>query len=175
MAEAIQFMERDIETFAGGALKLNAFRGLLEAHREKQFRLVLPDKNAVPVAFHITEVAHVQKRFIDCGGKLHTTETCQLQVWLGPDTEHRLQAGKMADVLNLSGKVLPEGRDLDIEFEYEDTTISQYPVVSHEVTEDEVVFNLGNKHTDCLARELCLPSAQQTVQGVKGCCGPSCC
>jgi hypothetical protein len=89
------------------------FKALLHDHPEKQFRLVLR-KEAVPVSFHITEVAHVQKRFIDCGGKLHTTHTCQLQAWVGPDDHHRLQAGKMARVLDLAAKVLPEGKDLDL-------------------------------------------------------------
>ena len=159
-----------------GVMKLSAFRMLLEAHREKQFRLVLPDRKAVPVAFHITEVAYMQKRFIDCGGKLHATHTCQLQVWLGPDTDHRLYAGKMADVLNLAKRVLPEDQDLDIEIEYEDTTISQYPVTGHTVTDEAVTLHLGYKHTDCLAKELCVPSPLPMAQGeASGCCGTDCC
>ncbi len=58
-------------------MKLSFFKTLLSEHRTKQFRLVLPDESAVPVNFHITEVAHIQKRFIDCGGRIHTTHTCQ--------------------------------------------------------------------------------------------------
>ncbi len=85
-------------------MKLGSFKDLLQAHSDKQFRLMLPNQNAVPISFHITEVAHVQKRFIDCGGKLHTTDTCQLQAWVYTDTDHRLLAGKMADVLDLSSK-----------------------------------------------------------------------
>ena len=141
-----------------GPMKLSTFKALLRDHPEKQFRLVLPSKEAVPVSFHITEVAHVQKRFIDCGGKLHTAHTCQLQAWVGPDAHHRLQAGKMARVLDLADKVLPEGEDPDIEIEYEDTTISQYIVAGHTVTGDAVVLNRASKHTDCLAKESCLPT-----------------
>ena len=157
-----------------GSLKLSAFKALLERHRAKQFCLVLPNENAVPVCFHITEVAHIQKRFIDCGGRLHTTHTCQLQAWVWTDTEHRLLAGKMADVLDLAQKVLPEGRDLDIEIEYEDTTLSQYPVASYTVTEDAVTLHLAYKHTDCLAKDVCLPANLQPANGATGCCGPSC-
>ena len=120
---------------------------------------MLPSKNAVPVCFHITEVAHVQKRFIDCGGRLHTTHTCQLQAWVWTDTDHRLLAGKMAGVLNIAKKALPEDQDLDIEIEYEDVTISQYPVTGYTVTADAVTFMLGYKHTDCLAKDICLPAA----------------
>ncbi len=165
-------------------MKLEEFKSLLQTHREKQFRLVLPSQVAVPVSFHITEVAHVQKRFIDCGGKLHTTDTCQLQAWLGEDIDHRLQAGKMADVLGLAKQVLPENQDLDIEIEYEDTTISQYPVASCTVTDDSVVLNLASKHTDCLAKESCCPTPAprpkldmaMAAPAASGCgCGPSGC
>jgi hypothetical protein len=165
-------------------MKLDQFKDLLQTHPEKQFRLVLPNQVAVPVSFHITEVAHVKKQFIDCGGKLHTSDTCQLQAWLGDDTDHRLQAGKMADVLGLAKQVLPEGLDLDIEIEYEETVISQYPVASFTVTDDAVVLNLTSKHTDCLAKETCcpMPSSRPKVDipvaapGASSCgCGPSGC
>lgn len=142
------------------------------AHRDKQFHLVLPNGSAVPVSFHVTEVAHVQKRFIDCGGKRHTIDTCQLQAWLGPDTDHRLEAGKMANVLALAKDVLPENEDLDIEIEYEDSVISQYPVAGCTVTDSAVVLNLTTKHTDCLAKETCLPRLPMVVG--TACCGSSC-
>lgn len=53
-------------------MKLSVFKALLEARREKQFRIVLSNRNAAPVFFHMTEVAHVQKRFIDCSARLHS-------------------------------------------------------------------------------------------------------
>ena len=157
-----------------GSMRLSAFKALLEAHREKRFHLVLPNENAVPACFHITEVAHVQKRFLDCGGKLHTTHTCQLQAWVWTDTEHRLLAGKMTDVLSKAREVLPEGQDLPIEIEYEEATISQYPVIGHTVTDNAVVLHLGYKHTDCLAKDVCLPANTATASGDSGCCGPTC-
>ena len=162
-------------------MKLNAFKNLLQSHPDKQFRLVLPSQNAVPVSFHITEVAHVQKRFIDCGGKFHTTHTCQLQAWLGTDSDHRLRAGRMADILRLAKKVLPEGDDLDIEIEYEDAAISQYPVADYSVTDEAVVLNLAAKHTDCLARETCCPPLTPLrkelsvgAASAAACCGTGC-
>jgi hypothetical protein len=175
MLEPIALIARQKAASDSASLQLSAFKALLTAHRSKQFHLVLPNERAVPVSFHITEVAHVQKRFIDCGGKLHTTDTCQLQVWLGPDTDHRLLAGKMVDVLNLAQKALPAGQDLDLEIEYEDTTISQYPVTGYTVTEDAVVLHLAYKHTDCLAKELCVPTAALlAVNGAEACCGTGC-
>jgi hypothetical protein len=159
------------------SLKLSAFKALLREHPAKAFRLVLPGGDAVPVSFHITEVAHVRKRFIDCGGTLRTADTCQLQAWVGPDADHRLQAGKMARVLDLAGKVLPEGQDLDVEVEYEDKTVSQYPVAGYAVTDAAVVLRLASKHTDCLAKESCLPPARSlpvtavAPAAAAGCCG----
>ena len=173
--QAIDLTPRNTESEPTGTMKLSAFKALLGAHREKQFRLILPNESAVPVCFHITEVAYVQKRFIDCGGRLHTTHTCQLQAWVWTDTDHRLMAGKMADVLNIANKVLPEGQDLDIEIEYEDVILSQYPVTGYTVTQDAVTLTLGYKHTDCLAKDVCLPSLPSANGNMdEGCCGPSC-
>ena len=159
-------------------MRLSQFTALLRAYPDKPFHLVLPGAGLVPVSFHITEVGHVTKKFIDCGGKLHTVQTCQLQAWLGNDTDHRLLAGKMAGVLNLAGAkgVLPAGEDLDVEIEYEDAALSQYPVAGYVVTEDAVVLSLSSKHTDCLAKESCLPRLPMAAGAEAGCgCGPSGC
>lgn len=160
-------------------MKLSQFSSLLQAHVDKPFQLVLPGGSAVPVSFHITEVGHVTKKFIDCGGKLHTLQACQLQAWLGSDTDHRLYAGKMAKVLKLAEAkgVLPAGEDLDMEIEYEDAALSQYPVAAYAVTDAAVVLTLAAKHTDCLAKESCLPSLPMMAAGADaGCgCGPSGC
>ncbi len=159
-------------------MKLSQFSELLQSHPDKPFHLVLPGLTTVPVSFHITEVGHVTKKFIDCGGKLHTTQTCQLQAWIGTDTDHRLLAGKMAGVLTLAEAkgVLPYGEDLDMEIEYEDTTISQYPVAGFTLTDNAVVLSLATKHTDCLAKESCLPSLPMVSGEAAACgCGPSCC
>lgn len=152
-------------------MKLHQFKTLLEANRDKQFLLLLPNQNPVPVSFHITEVGQVNKTFIDCGGKVHAAQTCQLQVWVGEDEDHRLNAGKLADILNLSRSIVPND-DIDVEIEYEDTLISQYPVEDYAATDDAVVLHLTTKHTDCLAKELCgVPSSNGAACcGTSGCC-----
>ena len=63
----------------------------------------------------------------------------------------------MADVLDLASTILPDGQDLEIEIEYEDVTISQYLVSDHTITDGAITLNLASKHTDCLAKEICLP------------------
>lgn len=152
-------------------MKLQEFKALLEANREKQFWLQLPNTQMVPQSFHITEVGLVSKTFIDCGGKIHTVQTCQLQVWIGHDSEHRLEAGKMAKILKIAEPIVPDNL-LDVEIEYEDEVISQYPVAQAEVSEDAVTLHLTTKHIDCLAKELCLTPASNRVVG---CGGAGCC
>ena len=65
-------------------------------------------------------------------------------------------------------------QDLDIEIEYEDTTLSQYPVASHTVTDDAVTLHLASKHTDCLAKDVCLPANLSMANGAGECCGTGC-
>ena len=157
-------------------MTLLEFKTLLELNREKAFRLQLPDETSVPISFHITEVAVVEKTFIDCGGTRRQSKTCQLQAWVGPDRDHRIASGKMADILALAATFL-EG-ELPFEIEYESTTFSQYPVSGARVSDDAVTLLLTTKHTACLAPELCLvPSASsETTIPVSSCgCEPSGC
>lgn len=147
-------------------MKLKEFKMLLEDNRGKQFQIELPDQTQVPVSFHITEVGKIDKTFIDCGGKKHSVQTCQLQVWVGEDEDHRLNAGKLADILVLAKSIVPDD-DIDLEFEYEDKVISQYPIRNYWVSEDAVTLHLTTKHTDCLAQEICL--VPRTC-GETGCC-----
>ncbi len=147
-------------------MKLTELKTLLEDNRNKQFLIQLPNQQNVPLSFHVTEVGQVNKTFIDCGGKVHSIQTCQLQIWVGEDVDHRLETGKMADILKLAKSIVPSD-DVDVEIEYEDTAISQYPVESYNITDEAVTLNLTTKHTDCLAKELCLvPSGC----GAAGCC-----
>jgi hypothetical protein len=151
-------------------MKLHEFKALLEANRDKQFLLQLPNEKTVPQSFHITEVGLVTKTFIDCGGKVHSLQTCQLQAWIGPDVDHRIEAGKMADILKVSASIVPNDF-LYLEIEYEDDIISQYPVAEAVVTDEAVTLVLTTKHTDCLAKELCMVPSTNGAS----CCGPAGC
>ena len=155
-------------------MTLHEFKALLEGNREKEFRLQLPDRTTVPISFHITEVAHVHKKFIDCGGTFREQQTCQLQAWVGPDEDHRIASGKMADILNKASSFLP-GDDLPLEIEYEDATISQYPVAEALVSDEAVMLQLTTKHTACLAPELCIPAGLAISLSSCGCGPTGCC
>lgn len=136
-------------------MNLTEFSNLVSAHPDKLMRFVLPNGKSIPANYHITEVGHVKKDFIDCGGTTRSISTCVLQAWIATnDEEHRLNAGKLASILQMAGKVLPDG-EVPVELEYEAPIISQFTVESSEVADDAIVFHLANKHTDCLAKESC--------------------
>jgi len=158
-------------------MTLAEFKDLLARHAEHLFRLRLPDGAPVPVSFHITEVGRLHKTYLDCGGTLRESTTCQLQVWVGEDYEHRIETGKMAGILAKAAAILPD-EAVPLEIEYEDRVISQYTVAGHEITGDAVILNLAHKHTECLAPELCgLPAIGRlpALPGKSSCCGPTGC
>ena len=158
-------------------MNLFELKSLLAEHSDRSFRLSLPDGAPVPVSFHITEVGRINKTFLDCGGTLRETTTCQLQVWVGKDYEHRLETRKMAGILDKGKSLLPD-ETVPVEIEYEDRVISQYTIESHQLTDAAVILNLAHKHTECLAPELCgLPSFNRlpAIGGKNPCCGPAGC
>ncbi len=138
-------------------MNASEFVGLLAAAGEKDVRFLLPDGGFIPAHAHITEVGRVDREFLDCGGELRKTSFCCLQSWVADDEDHRLPAAKLASIIRRA--LEPLGLSgLQVEIEYEDGYVSQFPVVSLE-TGDVVLVRLGTKHTDCLAKEVCLPPA----------------
>jgi hypothetical protein len=121
-------------------------------------------------------VGHVTKRFIDCGGTRRTLETSLLQTWVHDDVDHRLVSGKLAAIFDKAGDVLPN-HELPVEIEYEDGVVAQFPVESSEIIDDQLVFRCGWKHTDCLARGICLPGECAPAPQPVSCCTPGskCC
>ena len=110
------------------AVKIMKIRDLILALRSGEQRvisIVLPGGARVPAHYHITEVGHVSRRFIDCGGTRRTQETCLLQTWVHEDVEHRLHAGKLAEIFARAGDVLPH-HDLEVEVEHELEVLAQF-------------------------------------------------
>ena len=130
-------------------------KNILELNPDKGLKFILPDMGTIPAHFHITEVGHVQKDFIDCGGTRRAASSCVLQAWVSAqDEDHALSAGKLASILHLAGKILPSD-ELEVEVEFEAPYISQFPIGTAEAGDDAVIFHLATKHTDCLAKEQC--------------------
>ena len=156
-------------------MELKDFKALLTSHPDAFVRFVMPDGDLIPAHFHITEVGHVAKRFIDCGGTLHErTDTCLLQTYVADDIDHRLTAGKFAKILALGDKVLPHD-DVEVEVEYDACSITQSPITSAGFTGEDIEVQLGEKHTDCLAKDRCGIDGEGCAPANANKAGTGCC
>lgn len=138
-------------------MNLNELKAALAtAQPDAEVRIALPDGGHVPAHFHVTEVGHIEKNFIDCGGQRRASRTCSLQTWMGSESDdgHRLTVERFTKILALTSPLFID-EELPVEVEYEDGLLSQFPLDG--VTEEagRVVLQLGRKHTNCLAREMC--------------------
>jgi hypothetical protein len=147
-------------------VNLDAFVAVLTGNPRAALHLMLPDGSFVPAHFHVTEVGRVQKDFIDCGGTRRSTSACVLQVWVADDTGHRLDATKLARIIQIGTPLFPS-MTIPVEVEYEQGAVSQYPVRQAEVTPSGVLLHLGSRHTACLAPDRC------GVGAVQGACCPT--
>jgi hypothetical protein len=153
------------------AMKVSELKNHLNAAPEHELRFVLPDGGFIPVHAHITEVGRTDRRFIDCGSAVRAVSSCTLQAWVAEDVDHRLPPGGLAAILGKAQPILGTD-DLDVEIEYEDGLLSQFPVIRSDAEGGVLNFYLGLKHTDCLAKELCLPAGDKE----EACCaGGGCC
>ena len=146
-------------------------------------RFVLPNGEAIPAHAHVTEVARIDKRFVDCGGTLRNDTHCRLQTWFSDDLDHRLTAGKLAKILDLAAPILGPD-DMEVDVEHEVGVITQLPLSSVEVRSDEIILRLSERHTACLAPEKCKPPTKEISdfnpmkfdfkqkQPVSSCCTP---
>lgn len=148
-------------------LTISQLLASLNREPDLHVRAIWPDGEAIEPHFHVTEIGRVQKDFVDCGGTVRQLRTCLLQTWVGDDTDHRLTAGKLAKAFTAAAPVLRD-EDLPVELEYEACNVVQLRVVAVEKTPDGLDLLLAKKHTDCLAKELCVPATCGTA--AKGCC-----
>lgn len=137
-------------------MKLAELKTGLNEHPDANIRFLLPNGDFVPAHAHVTEVARVDKRFVDCGGTLRNDSLCRLPTWSADDVNHRLTAGKLAKILEKAGSFLASD-DLDVDVEHEVGFISQFPLVSTSLEANELNLRLTERHTACLALDKCLP------------------
>jgi hypothetical protein len=129
---------------------------VLAENSRRNIRFILPTASKVPPHAHVTEVARIDKKFIDCGGTFRTETLCRLQTWFADDTDHRLTAGKLLAILDQSASFLASD-NLEVDVEHEAPFVSQFPIVAVEADGDTLAVRLGIKHTACLAEDKCLP------------------
>jgi hypothetical protein len=153
-------------------MNTSTFKTHLEAHPGAELAFVLPGGKTIPAHAHVTEVGRVEKRFIDCGGTHRSWVTTNLQTWVDTDVDHRFLAGKLARIIDLAAPLFGD-ENPEVEIEHEDGVISQYPVETVKADGGKLVFQLTAKHTDCLAKESCLPGEAEEESACG--CGPACC
>ena len=152
---------------------------LLESAAE--LRVLLPQAQ-VPLCFHVTEIGVAAKDFFDCGGTRRAESWLQLQVWVGPDHDHRLSAQKLAGILR-KGVAAGFGADLPIRLECEDPSApvpvaGLYALAQLRREGDALLCEAVPVRTTCLAMDKCLPAHLRpgsSAAPVAGCCGPGCC
>ncbi len=154
-------------------MTISEFTDQLSRHPDHELRFVLPDDDLIPAHAHITEVGRIDKTFLDCGSTVRRLSTCNLQAWVADDVDHRLAPGKLALVLG-GAESLFAGDDLEVEIEYEDCNLSQFPVLSATAEDGTLTFRLGSKHADCLAKDVCMPNGASSEAGSSCCAGGNC-
>jgi hypothetical protein len=139
-------------------MKITELKNELTKHPAANIRFVLPNGDSVPAHAHVTEVARIDKRFVDCGGVLRNDSLCRLQTWFADDIDHRLTAGKLVKILEKAKSFLASD-DLEVDVEHEVGYISQFPLASVEVIQNEIILHLEVRHTACLAMDKCMPAS----------------
>jgi hypothetical protein len=137
-------------------MQLSEFKKRLSENTRRNIRFILPTGTKAPPHAHVTEVALIEKKFVDCGGTFRTDSLCRLQTWFADDTDHRLTAGQLLAILDKSSSFLGTS-DLEVDVEHEAPFVSQFPIEKVEVDADALTIRLGVKHTACLAEDRCLP------------------
>ena len=123
----------------------------LKTHLKKvnELNFILPNGNAIPHHFHLTEIGLITKDIVDCGITIHHEKWATMQLWFANDIEHRLQPNNLLSIIDKSNKIIGT-EDLDVEIEYQTDTIGRYGLDFKDNN-----FVLTVKYTDCLAQEKC--------------------
>ena len=154
-------------------MKIQSFLQTLAAMSE--LRWALPDGSLVPTHAHVTEVALMTRRFVDCGGTHRLERRIQLQLWVAGDVDHRLEPSKLMRIIR-DTEAWMEWDNHEVEVEYQGKTIERYGV---EIMEG--VLALQPLQTNCLAQDRCgVPIAEDSsnsMSPVVGRCKPGsgCC
>jgi len=152
------------------SMTLHDLQHALEANPKRLPRFVLPNGDYVPQHAHVTEVGHVVRNFIDCGGLTGKEEKVVLQTHVGNDTDHRLRSDRFAKILRLGNRVIPSA-DFDVDVEYDCCVVAQYPIAQATPEGNHLNLILQRGRTQCRARE------RREAETADGCCATSaaCC
>ena len=148
-------------------MKLSSFFEHLDEVDELTF--ILPNGTHVPPHFHLTEVALVTKKYVDCGGTQRDEQVISFQLWSADDYDHRLAPCRAYGIVERAQEALGFG-NLEVEVEYQSDTIGRYGLDFAQGR-----FQLTAKQTDCLAKDKCgIPGAEPAKIDLVESSAPSC-
>ena len=147
-------------------MKISELKAALLKNPKATIRFLLPNGEFIPAHAHVTEVALIEKRFIDCGGTFRENSFCRLQTWVADDLEHRLVCEKLSKILDKAQSILLTD-ELEVDVEHQLEFISQFPLQALDVKDMEVVLRLSQRNTACLAPEKCCPAQEQLISFIK--------
>lgn len=148
------------------SMRIHDVLSFLRNHPDTTIRFRLPDQQLSPAHAHVTEVARIDKHFIDCGGTVRKESMCRLQTWVADDIDHRLSAKKLAGIIE-KGMPLIGDQDLEMDVEHDVGFVTQFPIADIQRSGDETIMILAGRHTACLAPEKCCPPQPEGVVSLR--------
>jgi hypothetical protein len=137
-------------------MKFTQFKSAIEL-LQAQANPIFIQLNGIPIEahYHITEIGLVLKNYVDCGGVVRQERKATMQIWLANDTDHRLSAQKLQDIIEKSEQLFGL-KDEELEVEFQGQTIENYGL-----SVQDFGFQFTAKQTTCLAPDHCgIPNAQ---------------
>ncbi len=150
-------------------MRLNELQSVIQQNPDSFVRFGLPDGDYIPRHAHVTEVGHVVKNYIDCGGQIGKEQKVLLQAHVGNDVEHRLRSDRFGKILQLAQRVLPNDQ-LNVEVEYDCCVVAQYPISEVKPAGQYVDIILTRGRTQCRARDRGEAAANDTCCGTTSAC-----
>jgi hypothetical protein len=151
------------------AVKLCDLQIVLEKFPGRFPRFILPNGDYIPAHAHVTEVGHLVRTFVDCGGLTGHEEKVVLQTHVGGDSEHRLRSDRFAKILQLGQRVFPNA-DLEVEIEYDCCIVSQYPIEEAQFEGEFLNLILTRGRTQCRASQRRETTGDSCCTSSAACC-----
>jgi len=164
-------------------MQTQEFLSLLKENPNKSLLFEYKEGQTIGANYHITEVKNVTIDSVDCGAGIDFWKETIIQLWESPkeiDKKEYMSAFKALGILNKVDKMKPMERNVEIKFEYSNTTFhtAQLFVNDYLIDGENLKLILGVQKTDCKAKEACgVPVEENTSENKEACRAPEsgCC
>ena len=156
------------------------FLSLLNGHQDKALLFEFAPNSLVAPNYHITEIKHTSIDSVDCGANTDNWKETVIQLWESPKDlgkTNYMSVYKAMGILNKVGKIKPYNDNAEVKIEYGNAYFhtAQLYINDFKIIENQLVFILGVKKTECKAEETCgigLPLEKEDISCTpgSGCC-----